>query len=119
VTGIELFLGVDEEKQIRNANQEIRNGSSASLFLTRLAFLQDRQLFLTVNGRIGFTLKAVQEGDVVCVFNNAFVPHVLRRVNDGERDRYRFVGDAYVHGLMYGAADELNLTVREITLVLA
>jgi hypothetical protein len=87
------------------------------VFLTRLTFLQDRQLFFTVNGRIGFTLKEVQEGDVVCVFNNAFVPHVLRRANDREGERYRFVGDAYVHGLMYGAADEMDLDVREITLV--
>jgi hypothetical protein len=95
----------------------MQNGSSASLFATRLGFLEDRQLFLTVNGRIGFTLKGVQEGDVVCVFNNGFVPHVLRRANDREGEKYRFVGDAYVHGLMYGAADKMDLNVGEITLV--
>lgn len=79
--------------------------------------MQDRQLFLTENGRIGFTLKGVQEGDLVCVFNNAWVPHVLRRANDNGIEKYRFVGDAYVHGLMYGAADEMDLEVRDIILV--
>ncbi|KAF2022469.1 hypothetical protein EK21DRAFT_119733 [Setomelanomma holmii] len=115
--GIELFLGVDEEKQVRSVNQEMQNGSGAQGFFTCLAFLQDRQLFLTENERIGFTLKGVQEGDLVCVFNNAWVPHVLRRANDRESEKYRFVGDAYVHGLMYGAADEMDLEVRDITLV--
>lgn len=53
----------------------------------------------------------------MCVFNNAWVPHVLRRANDNGIEKYRFVGDAYVHGLMYGAADEMDLEVRDIILV--
>jgi hypothetical protein len=79
--------------------------------------LKDRHLLLTANGRIGFTVKEVREDDLVCVFNNAWVPHVLRRASDREGEKYRFVGDAYVHGLMYGAADEMDLEVRNVTLV--
>jgi hypothetical protein len=72
---------------------------------------------LTVNRGTGFTLKEVQEGDTVCVFNNAFVPYVLRRANDWEGEKCRFVGDAYAHEVTYSAADEMELNVRDITLV--
>lgn len=45
--------------------------------------------------------------------------HVLRKVDiadDGVK-RWRFVGDAYVEGLMYGEADKMNVEEKEICLV--
>lgn len=48
-------------------------------------------------------------GDVVCVFNDSVSPFVLRKVDEVDaRTRYKFVGDAYVHGLMYGEADGME-----------
>ncbi|KAJ4364235.1 hypothetical protein N0V95_000857 [Ascochyta clinopodiicola] len=87
-------------------------------FLSKLWRLAERQLFNTTHGRFGFTLRGVVCGDLVCVFNGSQTPHVVRRVEDrGGRPRYRFVGDAYVHGVMYGEADDMNVAEMEMTLV--
>lgn len=88
-------------------------------FVIKLSRLAGRQLFHTKDGRFGFTLRGVQPGDVVCVFNGAPVVHVLRKVSDDDTkpDRWRFVGDAYVHDLMDGEADEMDIEAREIVLV--
>jgi hypothetical protein len=93
------------------------SGSLEYRFLLNLNRLKDRQLFTTLHGRIGLTLKGVQPENLVCVFNHASLPHVIRRVKGTEHGRHKLVGDAYVHGLMYGAADEMDLEVRDITLV--
>jgi hypothetical protein len=60
----------------------------------------------------------VQEGDLVVVLEGSPTPHVIRRA--GNRDgseRYVFVGDAYVHGLMCGEAEELVIEKRELVFV--
>jgi hypothetical protein len=42
-------------------------------------------------------------------FNRALVGHVLRKVEDRSEQEatWRVMGDAYVHELMYGEADEM------------
>jgi hypothetical protein len=60
----------------------------------------------------------VREGDLVVVLDGSPTPHVARRVGDrGGRERYVFVGDAYVHGLMYGEAGELGIEEWELVFV--
>ncbi|KZM20903.1 hypothetical protein ST47_g7943 [Ascochyta rabiei] len=93
-------------------------GQPVGSFAAVLCFTRHHQLFGTEHGRLGFTATGVQRGDVVCVFNHAVSPHVLRRVRDRDgAARYRFVGDAYVHGLMYGESDDLDVEERDIVLV--
>lgn len=53
---------------------------------------------------------------MVCVFNSADTPHVLRKV-EGNGNVYRVIGDAYVHGLMLVEADGMVGEERDITLV--
>jgi hypothetical protein len=48
------------------------------------------------------------------------VPHVIRRVtgdNETEPELWKFVGDAYVHGLMKGEADKIDVEERDIVFV--
>jgi hypothetical protein len=48
------------------------------------------------------------------------VPHVIRKVtedNRNETELWKFVGDAYVHGLMNGEADEIDVEERDIVFV--
>ena len=86
--------------------------------MLKLCRLAERQLFNTAQGRFGFTLKGVREGDLVVVLEGSPTPHVVRRVDDREgSERYVFVGDAYVHGLMYGEAGELGVEERELVFV--
>ncbi|XPS94955.1 hypothetical protein M3J09_004253 [Ascochyta lentis] len=87
-------------------------------FAAVLAFTRNHQMFSTEQGRFGFTMTGVRTGDVVCVFNHAVSPHVLRRVQDRSGEaRYRFVADAYVHGLMYGEADDIDVDGEDVVLV--
>ena len=87
-------------------------------FVAKLYYTRDHQIINMGEARFGFTCSGVQPGDVVCVFNDSVSPFVLRRVDDKGGDaRYKFVGDAYVHGLMYGEADSIDVQEEDILLV--
>jgi hypothetical protein len=114
VKGLEEFPPVVDEAVL----QGIVPGTSACDIVTKLQCLYDRQLFNTTNGRFGFVICGAQPGDLVCVFNSATTPHVLRKVSNGSAcEVYRIIGDAYVSDLMYGESDVLDIPVQDITLV--
>jgi hypothetical protein len=59
-------------------------------------------------------------GDVICVFQGAGVPHLLRRNVDNDEGGSRtfsFIGDCYAHGLMESEVvdrfDEGKLELRD------
>ncbi|PLN78371.1 heterokaryon incompatibility protein-domain-containing protein [Aspergillus taichungensis] len=56
----------------------------------------------TEGGRVGLAPHAAKTGDLVCIFYGADTPYIVRRTEDGSN--VVLVGDAYVHGLMYGEA---------------
>jgi hypothetical protein len=89
-------------------------------YIGAMSILRHRQLFLTKDGRFGFTVKGVRSGDVVVALNGSKWLHVLRKVSvgsDTEPATWKFVGDAYVHGVMYGEVDELGIEEEDIVLV--
>lgn len=45
----------------------------------------------TVNSRLGWAPDSAQEGDLICIFYGAKMPHVLRPCGDG---KYKLMGDA-------------------------
>ncbi|KAH7420154.1 heterokaryon incompatibility protein-domain-containing protein [Cadophora sp. MPI-SDFR-AT-0126] len=60
---------------------------------------RDRRPFLSDKGYAGLAPLHAQAGDVIVVFENAKFPYVLR---DNGNGTCTFVGEAYVHGIMYG-----------------
>lgn len=62
--------------------------------------MSGRCLFRTVEGGIGIGPGDTHNGDIVVVLRGARTPFILRR-NDFSRT-FRLLGDAYVHGAMYG-----------------
>ena len=74
------------------------------------------RLFRTSTGHIGTGLNGIRVGDVVCVLYGGKVPYVLRQVGRARDNRYRFIGDAYVHGLMEGQGLHLR-PERNFTLI--
>ena len=55
---------------------------------------------------MGLGPSRVETGDRVVIFDQAKVPHILRsRANGGPA---KLVGDAYVHGIMYGEALKMD-----------
>ena len=76
-----------------------------------------RNFFKTQNQRMGFTLRGVEAGDVVCLLSGAPTPHVIKRISDRHDEVYRFVGDAFVDGMMHGEVDTQDLVTRDLVFV--
>jgi hypothetical protein len=58
-----------------------------------------RCLLVTETGELGLGPISTQSGDVVAFIRNTKVPFILRKAQAG---RYTLVGEAYIHGFMYG-----------------
>ncbi|UPL00043.1 hypothetical protein LCI18_010977 [Fusarium solani-melongenae] len=67
-------------------------------FWTTQPDLKGRTLFKTANGRLGMARTNVKEGDIVTVIWSVPAPIVLQ----AQGSQYRFLGDAYVEGIMKG-----------------
>ncbi|OIW25760.1 hypothetical protein CONLIGDRAFT_561044, partial [Coniochaeta ligniaria NRRL 30616] len=62
-----------------------------------------RCLFSSSSGWLGVCLRTCEEGDKVWILERGAVPYVLRPlVGVGEEGTYKFMGECYVHGAMYG-----------------
>ena len=106
----------------------VRNNTTDSAAMTDeeklMAGRFDRQLSDTSRGRpFGVTSKGyicvlqhgMRPGDVVAILRGGRVPYILRPTNDG--DKYVFLGEVYVQGLMKGEALLLGDLSEKITLV--
>lgn len=81
-------------------------------FERRMEFVEDlepvmfmRRFFVTEGLYFGLGSRSARVGDKVVVLLGGKVPYVVRG-GEGEEGVYRFVGDAYVHGIMKGEAVE-------------
>lgn len=68
-----------------------------------VAKCHNKSFFLTHRGRMGVGVRGIKKDDVMMIARGSNVPYVVRRVGDGT---FRFVGEAYVHGVMDGEAVE-------------
>lgn len=66
--------------------------------------LRYRAYFSTARGRVGLGSSLARTGDLVCVLNGFRTPFLLRRA--ATEGRYRLMDEAYVHGIMYGEAEQ-------------
>jgi hypothetical protein len=60
-----------------------------------------RRFCITSSGQPCLAPTTVQSGDLICLVKAARVPFVIRPVKE-QVDRFVLVGEAYVHGIMYG-----------------
>jgi hypothetical protein len=60
-----------------------------------------RRFFATSAGRIGLGPADTEVGDTICIIFYCPTPYILRNVKPG---KFHLVGEAFVHGLMYGEA---------------
>ncbi|KAJ9650752.1 hypothetical protein H2198_009945 [Neophaeococcomyces mojaviensis] len=58
-----------------------------------------RRAFRTSKGYIGLGPQNLQLGDHVVIVHGSTVPFILRKI---EKDKFTLIGEAYVHGIMYG-----------------
>ncbi len=66
---------------------------------TPLHVFSGRTVMVTTSGWMGVVPVEAQVGDLICVVSGQETPYVLRRKAG---DRYTFVGECYVHGIMDG-----------------
>jgi len=76
-------------------------------------FTQKRRLFRTDQGFLGVGLDDLDVGDELWVLAGARTPSVLRKTESGNR---KFMGEAYVHGMMRGEVLGWGLEIQSITL---
>lgn len=69
-----------------------------------------RKFFTTTKDLIGLGPRSMCTGDIICIMSGGRVPYVLRE----ERNHYRLVGEAYVHGLMEGQAVDSDTTFHQM-----
>jgi len=68
---------------------------------------------VTENGYVGMVPRLTRVGDMVCLIYGCEVSYVLRE----EDEKYRLVGDAYVHRLMDGEGLRLERDEEDFALV--
>jgi len=72
-----------------------------------------RRPFLAKKGYVGLVPDHAKVGDVLAIFLCGKFPYVVRGDGDGT---YKFIGDAYVHGIMYGEFTENGPRIEEFIL---
>ena len=66
-----------------------------------------------MKGFVGLAPKHVENGDLIVIFPGAKFPYVLRRFDDG---KCILVGEAFVHGIMYGEFMSKDPEIEEFVL---
>ena len=74
-------------------------GQEMQSYYSMMGRLRFRRPFISVRGFVGLASHCAEAGDVVVVSLGAKLPYVLRGKEDGT---HVLVGEAYVHGIMYG-----------------
>jgi hypothetical protein len=116
-----------EVKTVEYRDQAMSNLLDMENFHTRLysnaamRYIHWYRYFSTRNGRVGLAPNNLKPGDEICVFPGARTAHIVRfNWNTGRRvprkTSGRLIGDAYVHGLMYGEALSMGLQPEVIRL---
>jgi hypothetical protein len=71
---------------------------NATRFMSRVRHTYHRRLFITTQKWFGLGPENLQPNDEVWLLKHAKVPFILRPYGD----QYQLVGEAYVHGIMFG-----------------
>ena len=77
---------------------------SAALFGTAMSYwVRNRRLFSTEEGHLGNAINTLRKGDEIWISPRARTPFILRRTQSATHpDRFLFIGECYVHGMMDG-----------------
>ncbi|KAI1327249.1 heterokaryon incompatibility protein-domain-containing protein [Xylariaceae sp. FL0255] len=88
-------------------------------YMPIISIVNGRRFFSTSAGRFGFSSDTVEPGDLVCIFDGAKTAHTIRSQTGctNTAERYSLIGEAYVHGMMNGEIDSMDLEKKNIILI--
>jgi hypothetical protein len=72
-----------------------------------------RRIFVSRGGYVGLCPFSARRGDYVVVFNGGKTAYILREKQTKESKNFKFIGEAYLHGLMNGEAFQPNSTFAD------
>ncbi|CAM1504777.1 Fc.00g023680.m01.CDS01 [Cosmosporella sp. VM-42] len=88
--------GRDRMDQLLNPELPLKSSEAGAVELMDRA-LCGRRIFLSGDNHVGLGPAAMRDGDLICIFFGSQTPHILRPVSE---ERFEYVGECYVHGLM-------------------
>jgi len=94
-----------EESELMSAITDPQWADVTDYMFTIHRTCENRVLFSTAGSKVGLGPSRMRSGDLVYIIRNTLTPFVLRPV-EGRPGHFQLIGDAYVHGLMYGEAFE-------------
>jgi hypothetical protein len=119
---LRIKLGKEMTDQVRET-QSVTDAQNPKVADYALAFgyaCHGRSFFSTTGGRsVGLGPRYAKRGDMICIFHNGVTPFIVRPgKEDPNGTRNEFVGECYVHGLMYGEALEKEIKRPDTTFIL-
>ncbi|KAI0168017.1 hypothetical protein BJ166DRAFT_246115 [Pestalotiopsis sp. NC0098] len=82
-----------------------------------ICIAKERRIFVSSEGRICLGPSNIRQGDHVCIFSFAMTAHIIRQTPNAGDKTYNLIGESYVHGMMNGEVEELNIDEENIILV--
>jgi len=127
IAGLDPAVEEDDDEDIAaESYQRLRNSfenSTASedgpiydedtWYRRALQFLRPCRPFISSSGFVGVGPIDIEVGDMIYIFLGGLVPYIVRERSSGV---YNLVGEAYVHGIMYGEHMTSALMIRNIPL---
>jgi hypothetical protein len=104
---------VEELRRRKQGEQIEANTEVKSSYYNMMGWQRYRRPFLSSKGYVGLAPDHVQEGDLIVIFFGGKFPYIIRKTDDG---RFIFIGEAYVHGIMYGEFIERKVQSVECVL---
>jgi heterokaryon incompatibility protein (HET) len=96
-------------------NREDFNDDAAN-YVGTIRDIGSRKLLLSQRGYVGLGPISTQTGDLICIIAGGKFPYVLRKCSQTSRS-FQLIGEAYVHGIMYGEALQKSATWTEVELL--
>lgn len=113
-------ITVDSCRRLRNSfaapNMPVGEGpiyDKDTWYRRAMQLFRPSRPFISSSGFVGIGPCDVEISDVICTFLGGSVPYILRQEPDGI---YSLIGEAYVHGIMYGEHMKNNPVITTIVL---
>jgi hypothetical protein len=98
-----MFMGGQDDFRAYEGQQQTGEGSPDLFRTTAQLWSNHRKPYVTAKGHVGLGPSVTKKNDVVVVLFGCMVPFILRP----HGNEYKFVGEAYVHGIMKGEAIQM------------